>query len=132
MMALPMEFWTGLLQQQRDALARARAGQANAEQLSDDFIDKLREFDRIRHASREMLEATTSVNHEVMKIVSDNLRELIEKTPDPDAPWLQPASRNFVQALVGWGRQVHAWEVLVSQTEATLHSLRAAREEDEA
>jgi phage shock protein A len=65
-----------------------------------------------------------------MKIVSGNLRELTEKTPDPDAQWMQPAIRNVVQTLVDWDRQVHACGVLVRQTEATLRSLRAAREEE--
>ena len=129
-MAQTIDVLTGVLQQQRDGLARARAGLANAEQLSDTFIDKLQEFDRIRRASREMLEATTSVNHEVMKIVSDNLRELIEKTPDPDAPWMRPAIANFARTLVHWNRHVHACELLVRQSEAILRRLRAAREEE--
>jgi uncharacterized protein YukE len=127
MMAQTIDVLTGVLQQQRDGLARARAGLANAEQLSDTFIDKLQEFDRIRRASREMLEATTSVNHEVMKIVSDNLRELIEKTPDPDAPWMRPAITTFGRTLVRWNRQVSACEERVRQCEA---ALRAAREEE--
>ena len=129
-MAQSIDTWTRLLQQHRDALATARAGQVDVLQLSDEFGDKLEEFERIRRASREMLEATTSVNHEVMKIVSDNLRALLEKTPDPHAPWLQSANRNLAQAVVDSNRAVHDSEVLVRRTEALIRALRAAREEE--
>ena len=74
-----------------------------------------------------MLEATTSVNDEVMRIVSDNLRELIEKTPDPGSPRVQALIRMSDESVRESERSAWRCERRVRETGEMLARLRMAR-----
>ena len=124
-----IETWTQLLQQHKERLAHALAGLTMSRQNLDDLWDRLWEYRRIRHTSQEILEATTSASKdEVLKIVSDNLRELIEKTPDPEAPWVRLALKSFNQTVRTYENLAWDREQRVRECEEILEFLRAARD----
>ena len=101
-----VETWTRLLQQTRDELANVLAALTLYRQNLDDFWDKLWEYRRVLDTSRELVASATPVSKDpVWTVVSGHLHELIEKTPDPQGPWVR-------DLLKGLGGMVRVYEAL--------------------